>query len=482
MKKVLILIVLAGLVVGGGAVYWRREGAPAVVLRTEQVQRGDMVVSISATGTVEPEEVIDVGAQVAGLILSFGTDANGKTVDYGSPVEANTVLARIDDALYTSEVTQAKAQVLTAKGGLKRAEADVEQAKAKLYQAERNWERAQQLGSSSALAATDYDNYKAAYDSAKATVLICEAAIIEASGNLAQAESMLERAVRNLGYTTITSPVKGVIIDRRVNIGQTVVASLNAPSLFLIAKDLTRIQVWVAVNEADIGRLRPGQPVTFTVDAFPGESFKGEVGKIRLNASMTQNVVTYTVEVVADNPNGRLLPYLTANVKFELDRHDDVLMVPAAALRWTPTAERMVPEARRAFEGQSAAVPQKAHASGAAETEGDTERPATLATATRTDELGRGDAERQEQGVVWVPQGQYVRPIFVRVGLSDDIMTEVEGEDLAEGMKVVTGQEEGESQSAGSAGQGQGGAESGGTNPFLPKIPRRGKGGPPPPM
>jgi len=115
---------------------------------------------------------------------------------------------------------------------------------------------------------------------------------------------MLERARRNLGYTTITSPVKGVIIDRRVNIGQTVVASLNAPSLFLIAKDLTRIQVWVAVNEADIGRLHPGQPVTFTVDAFPGESFKGQVGKIRLNASMTQNVVTYTVEVVADNPNG----------------------------------------------------------------------------------------------------------------------------------------------------------------------------------
>lgn len=451
MKKILVLIILAGLVVGGGAVYWHRGGTSAVAFRTAQVQRGNMVISIAATGTVEPEEVIDVGAQVAGQILSFGTDANGKTVDYGSPVEANTVLARIDDALYSSEVEQAKAQVLSAEGGLKRAEADLEQAKARLYQAERNWERARQLGSSSsALAATDYDNYKASYDSARATVLICEAAIIEAKGNLAQARSLLERAERNLKYTTIKSPVKGVIIDRRVNIGQTVISSMNAPSLFLIAKDLTRIQVWVAVNEADIGRLRPGQPVTFTVSAFPGETFKGEVGKIRLNASMTQNVVTYTVEVVADNPNGRLLPYLTADVKFELDRHDGVLMVPTDALRWTPTADQVLPEVRRTLENQSAAGPRETLAKEAA----------SLPT----------DGDAQEQGILWVAEGQHVRPIFVRIGLSDEDMTEVEREGLIEGMEVVTGQPETQETSAG------------GSNPFLPKFPRTGARRPPPPM
>jgi len=177
MKRILALIILVALLVGSGTAYWRRSRTPTVVLRTAEVQRGSLVVSISATGTVEPEEVIDVGAQVAGQILSFGKDANGRTVDYGSPVEAGTVLARIDDALYASQVTQAKAQVLSAEGGLKRAQADLEQAKAKLYQAERNWERAKQLGSSSALAATDYDNYKAGYDSAKASVLISEAAI-----------------------------------------------------------------------------------------------------------------------------------------------------------------------------------------------------------------------------------------------------------------------------------------------------------------
>ena len=170
-----------------------------------------------------------------------------------------------------------------------------------------------------------------------------EAAILEAQAIRGPGRGGPDRAQRNLSYCTIKSPVKGVIIDRRVNIGQTVVASLNAPSLFLLAKDLTRMQVWVAVNEADIGKIHPGQPVTFTVAAFPGETFRGEVGKVRLNASMTQNVVTYTVEVITDNSNGRLLPYLTANVQFELDRRKDVLLVPSAALRWTPSADQVAP-------------------------------------------------------------------------------------------------------------------------------------------
>lgn len=455
MKKILILIILAGLLVGAGALYWNRGSAPSVVYRTETVSRGNLVVFIPATGTIEPEEVIDVGAQVGGLILSFGTDADGKTVDYGSPVEAGTVLARIDDALYKSELVQAEAQVLSAQGGLRRAEADLEQAKAKLYQAERNWERAQKLGaSSSALAATDYDNYKASYEVAKATVLINEAAIIEAQGNLAQARGMEERARRNLGYTTITSPVKGVIIDRRVNIGQTVIASMNAPSLFLIAKDLTRIQVWVAVNETDIGRLHPGQPVTFTVTTFPNETFKGRVGKIRLNASMTQNVVTYTVEVVADNPQGRLLPYLTADVKFELERHDHVLMVPNEALEWTPTPEQIAPEARKAFENETAAALPNQEA-----------RPAASRPTERVHDQHR-------PGVLWIPEGQFVRPVFVQVGATDDVKTVVQGEGLTENLPVVTGEEENRtaSQSTGS------------TNPFLPKLPRFRRSGPPPPM
>jgi HlyD family secretion protein len=185
------------------------------------------------------------------------------------------------------------------------------------------------------------------------------------------------------------------------------VASLNAPSLFLIAKDLKRMQVWVAVNEADIGKIRPGQPVTFTVDAFPGDTFQGEVGKVRLNASMTQNVVTYTVEVVTDNSSGRLLPYLTANVQFILNRRTEVLLVPNAALRFRPAAEQVAPGFREAAP-----------------------RPAADQSGTSAEPAGRA--------VLWLPEGEYVRPLAVRVGPSDGTMTEVSGKQLTEGMMVAT--------------------------------------------
>ena len=157
----------------------------------------------------------------------------------------------------------------------------------------------------------------------------------------------MRTAKTNLGYTTITSPVRGMILDRRVNIGQTVVASLNAPSLFLIAKDLRRMQVWASVNEADIGRIRVNMPVRFTVDAYPGQMFRGKVTQIRMNATMTQNVVTYTVVVTTDNSSGKLLPYLTANVQFEMDQRSNVLLAPNAALRWKPQASQIDPAASK---------------------------------------------------------------------------------------------------------------------------------------
>src|SRR5204863_6291083 len=176
----------------------------------------------------------------------------------------------------------------------------------------------------------------AAIAQAQAGLKDATAAAAKARGVVGDAEANLKKALINLGYCTIQSPVKGVIVDRRVNVGQTVVASLNAPSLFLIAKDLTRLQIWTSVNEADIGQIHPGQPVTFTVDAHPNQTFHGTVSQIRLNATMTQNVVTYTVVVDTDNANGKLLPYLTANVQFEVNSRPNVLEVPNAALRWRP--------------------------------------------------------------------------------------------------------------------------------------------------
>jgi HlyD family secretion protein len=446
-KKVIWVLVAMGLVGGAAAWFLQRSERQAVAYLTAPTTRGDLLVSISATGTVEPEEVIDVGAQVAGQILSFGKDVEGKTVDYGSYVDEGTVLARIDDSLYAADVALAEAQVQSAKAGLKRAKADLGQMKAKFRQAERDWERARKLGPSEALSQASYDAYQAAYATAKENVAVGEAAILQARAGVTEAEATLRRAQRNLGYCTIKSPVKGVIIDRRVNIGQTVVASLNAPSLFLIAKDLRRMQVWVAVNEADIGRLRPGQPVTFTVDAFPGETFLGEVGKIRLNASMTQNVVTYMVEIITDNSTGRLLPYLTANVQFELDRLTDVLLVPNAALRWTPSAEQIAPKFRKELENPAA------RDKGPEGGQRPESNPARVSGAA-----GRG--------VVWLLDGRYVRPVRVRAGLSDGSMTAVEGEGLAEGLEVVIGL------------QAEASGRSDTSSPFTPQLLRRNRNAP----
>ena len=337
---IIILALLGGAGYGGYRWYQQRKAETPVVYKTGKVSRGDLLVTIGATGTVEPEEVVDIGAQVAGQIYAFGLDKAGKPIDYGSVIEEGMVLAEIDKTLFEADVVVAEAQVSQARAGVVRAQADLEQLKAKLQQAQRDWDRAKKLGTTEALAQSAYDAYESTFISAKANVAVGEATIIQQQASVTQAQASLDRAKRNLGYTTIKSPVKGVIIDRRVNIGQTVVSSLNAPSLFLLAKDLQRMEVWVAVNEADIGQVREGQSVTFTVDAFPGETFKGAVGKVRLNASMTQNVVTYVVEVVTDNSSGRLKPYLTANVQFEVARRSDVLQVPNAALRYLPPVRR----------------------------------------------------------------------------------------------------------------------------------------------
>ena len=205
----------------------------------------------------------------------------------------------------------------------------------------------------------DYETFKASFETAASNLEVGKAAVKQAEAGVAQAQRRYDRAKANIDYCTINSPVDGVIIDRRVNIGQTVVSGLSAPSLFLIAQDLKKMQLWVAVNEADVGSIHPGQNASFTVDAFPGETFKGSVNKVRLNATMTQNVVTYTVEVDTDNSSGRLLPYLTANVQFEVRKDPDVLLVPNAALRWYPQPQDVAPDIRAQLEAESAKGPEE---------------------------------------------------------------------------------------------------------------------------
>ena len=275
--------------------------------------------------------MVNVGARVAGLIVAFGNDPHdrSKSVDYGTTVNEGDLLAEIDPIPYDISLEQAKA-------AFEQSEANLLQCEAKLKQAEREWKRAESLLPKKAIADTDYDTALYNYESAKATVALGKASVH-------QNQQAVRLAEVNRGYCTIKSPVRGTIIDRRVNIGQTVVAALNAPSLFLIAKDLTKMQVWASVNEADIGRIRLNMPVRFTVDAHEGQTFHGKVTQIRMNAQMTQNVVTYTVIVTTDNSDGKLLPYLTANVQFEVDKRSQVLLVPNAALRWKPEAEQVDP-------------------------------------------------------------------------------------------------------------------------------------------
>ncbi len=386
----------------------------------------------------QPQEVVDVGAQVAGLIVDFGQDANGSPIDYRSPVDPNMVLARIDDSTYRADVNTATAQLEQARVAVLKGQADLAQAHAKLLQAQNNWTCAQAVGPSDALSKSDYDMYQADFESAKANVAVADTEIAQARSGVSLAEASLSKVQRNLEFCTIRSPVKGVIIDRRVNVGQTVVSSLNAPSLFLIAKDLTRMQIWVAVNEADIGRIATGAPVTFSCDAFPDQVFQGRVGKVRLNATMTQNVVMYTVEVEADNARNILLPYLTAKVQFEVQKQTDVLLVPNAALRWNPASvSELAPDIRPTLTPDAAAAQLKSP------------------PQTRDSVRSKG-----HHGTIWIRDGRYVRPLDVKLGTSDGTRTAVSADALREGAEVVT------SETVRSA-------EASQRSPFLPQMIRR---------
>jgi HlyD family secretion protein len=463
MKRYSILIISLVVLIAAGATYWflNRESKAAGGFETATVDKGDVQVTITSTGTVEPQEAVDVGAQVAGLILAFGPDPHDptKVVDYDTQVDVGTVLAKIDTSLYQSQVDQANAALALAKANVEVAQANDLVNQAKLADALADWDRAQKIGPSEALAKSEYDSFQAVYETAKATVTAGKASITQAQANVAEAQANLDSALRNLGYCTITSPVKGVVIDRRVNIGQTVVSSLNTPSLFLIATDLTKIQVWVSVNEADIGRLHSGMPASFSVDAFPDRTFHGEVGKIRLNATMTQNVVTYTVEVNADNADGTLLPYLTATVQFLVDQRTSVLLVPNAALRWRP---RNTEETTTA-EAEPSAPPANATAAAGNATAGGP--PGQRGQGRRGGRNGGASTHASALGTVYVLEDGKPKSVSVRTGLTDGVSTEIVS-GLTEGQEVILG----ESNSDSSGGSGT-------TNPFAPQFFRGGGGG-----
>jgi HlyD family secretion protein len=432
MKKLVSILVLIALA-GGGFAFWyvRHVQGAENAFRTEPVRQGHLLSTISATGTLEPEEVTDVGAQVVGQIVRFGKDADGKVVDYNSKVTPEMILAEIDDKVYAARVKQSTAhadsahrKVEQADANVGRSKADVEQSQTKLRLAQRDWERIDALHGPPAVSQAEVDTAESNLETAKAALKVSQATLVQAQAQLAdtkaaaeEADAALEQDKINLEYCKIRSPIEGIIIDRRVTLGQTVQSSFNTPSLFLLAKDLKRMTVWVSVNEADVGAIHEGQKVRFTVDAYPRDEFKGTVKRLRLNATMNQNVVTYTVEVAVANPELKLKPYQTANVQFEVGERAEALLVPNSALRWQPRPEQVAPEYRDKYAQK---------------------------LRNKQARTGQPAAPKQHNtATVWVEDNGLVRPVRLQTGLTDNVSTEVvkvlDGE-LDKDALVVTGE------------------------------------------
>jgi HlyD family secretion protein len=313
------MIVTAGLVlvaVVAAVWFWSREGAPAGEgYLTEQADRGPIEVVVTATGTVNPVTTVTVGSYVSGPILELHAD-------YNSAVTKGQLVAKIDPRPFQVKVLQADA-------GLANAKARVDKSRADLALKQLNFERNQTLRARNLIAQNDLDTARSDFAQAKAQLALDQAGV-------QQADAQLSEARINLDYTNITSPVDGVVVSRSVDVGQTVAASFQTPELFKIAQDLTKMQVNANVSESDIGGVRDGQPALFTVDAYPGRSFEGSVVQVR-NAPITvQNVVTYDVVIQVANPDLALKPGMTATVSVTTARRDDVLRVPARALRFKP--------------------------------------------------------------------------------------------------------------------------------------------------
>jgi len=327
-RRLLVGAVVVALAVLAGW-YWKahRAAADEGAWRTTTVERGDIRVAISATGTLSAISTVTVGSQVSGQV----TDV---LVDFNDKVAKGQVIARIDPSTYEAQINQGNAQVASAQASLR-------QAQATLANAEADFRRKSELGAQQLVARSDIDLARAARDQARAQVNSAQAQI-------RQQAASTETTRINLGRTVIRSPVDGVVLTRTIEPGQTVAASLQAPELFTIAEDLGKMKIELAVDESDIGQVKAGQAVSFTADAFPDRQFRGVVEQVRLSATTTNNVVTYPVVVTVDNTDGTLLPGLTVNAEIEVSKRDGVLKVANAALRYKPADDAAAagPQAR----------------------------------------------------------------------------------------------------------------------------------------
>ena len=371
-----VVVALVGLTVR--VIYARRaDDVPQLV--TDVVTRGSIVSSISASGTVEAVKTVLVGSQISGTVQALYADFN-------SVVKKGQVIARLDPSLVQSDIDQARAAVV-------RAEADVERLQVALLDAQTKANRARDLSARQLIPAVDLET-------AEVTRQSTEAQVKSARAQVTQARATLSQAQVNLQKTVIRSPIDGIVIARDVDVGQTVAASLQAPTLFSIAADLSEMQVKASIDESDLGQIKEGQAVTFSVDAYPRDVFMGRVRQVRLNRVVEQNVVTYAAIITAPNPDLKLRPGMTASVTVETARRDNVLRVPVAALRFKPTAELLT------------------------------------ALGPGKNAPGTNQAAPPDVNTVWLVDDD-LHPVGVRVGVTDGMFTEVASGQLQEGARIA---------------------------------------------
>ncbi len=421
---------VAGVViaVAAGALWWSQHGSEAeATYKTAKLERGPLLAAVSSSGTVNPVRQVTVGSQVSGQIKEM-------LVDFNSEVRQGQVIARIDPQLFTYRLNQAtadldavRASVLNAQANVGAVSASVSRARLDADNAQRDRLRKQDLLERQFISQADFETSRntagTLAEALKVTLAqleVARAQVVAAQAVVRQREAALSQARVDLEHTEIRSPVDGVVIKRSVDVGQTVAASLQAPELFVIARDLSDMQVEAAIDEADIARVRVDQKVTFTIDAFPGRSFEGRVGQIRKAAVSAQNVVTYTVVVAFANPNAAVLPGMTANVRIVTEVRDSVLKVPNAALRVRLPGIEPVDLAASAASGASAA-------SAASAPRGEGRRPAEPGDADQKPrQRPEGGARSGARGRIHIlgPDGK-PHAFFVRLGVTDGLATEL---------------------------------------------------------
>jgi HlyD family secretion protein len=372
-KVLLSILLLAALLWGARGVRRENRASPAPGYDVAKIERGELAASVSATGTLNPLITVQVGSQVSGTIHRLHADFNSR-------VRSGDLIAEIEPSLFLAEVAQAEANLRSAQAALGKAEVDVRDKKRQL-------DRLLKLQEDRVVSESDLDAAGFAHDAALMEQRAAEAA-------LGQRRAELERTRVNLAHTKIHAPIDGIVMSRDVDVGQTVAASLQAPTLFIIARDLAQMQIETEVDEAFIGTIREGQPVAFRVFAYPDRVFEGRLAQIRLNPKVESGVVLYNCVIHVDNRDLALKPGMTATVTIEVERRENLLKVPNAALRYVPVP---LPEEAEQLRG----------------------------------ELGRGEA------ILWSPDRGGLRPLKVRTGLVGEKMTEVRGEHIEEGVEVA---------------------------------------------